>query len=807
MFRLCPKFETNMPIENPVMTCLSKENITSKSASDKKNSILLSTYEHLYPGRVSKLIDGGINFVPDERCDYRYCDVDGHEVLDLHLNGGTFNLGHRNPKLVDILKKSLDHYDIGNHHFPSEPKARLAQTLIECTPGDMQYVVLTPSASEANDVAIKSARFATGRRKIVALDAGYHGRTGLSGAAGDSETAKFFHSDYPDEFITVAFNDLTAMKAALANNDVALVMMETLPATYGFPLPEAGYLTGVKKLCETHGSLFLADEVQTGLGRTGYRWAIEAWGVEPDMLVTGKGLSGGLYPMAALVMNKKTGNWLKDNGWGHVSTFGGADLGCEVAIEAIKLSLAESTLNNVKQQAEYIRQGLDTIKPRFPFFKEIRQKGLVMGLQFSDSAMAYGMMRALYEKGIWAIVAAFDESVLQFKPGLLVDKNYCDELLSRFEEACIWLVNNLNELMMGAKDEQDPELAAIQLLAEKVISHWDIQPAKMNLIKHRENTVFKITAQSGEHFALRIHRHAYHTNEELRSELIWMAALIEQGVRTPNVIKTQQGKLFTRASFEGVKGERQCSLLEWVEGKEFHHLGRVEKGVQAELEIRYEDLGVLAGKLHNQSEQWKSPETFTRQSWDEKGLLGESPLWGRFWEHPLLSREQIDLFLKARLVLQLLLKDLGKSKENYGLIHADFLPENILVNNGELQLIDFDDSGYGWHLFEMATSLFPQADQPFFDELIEAYVSGYRSQRPFSDEQLKLLPAFIMIRAFTYLGWLMTRSGSLKNGDKIALKIAEVLCEYVPELLSELSTSQRVAVEVMHAMKKIIRSK
>ena len=786
------------------MSSLPPKNIRSALASDKKNNILRSTYEHLYPGRVSKLIEGGINFVPAERSGYRYHDVDGREILDLHLNGGTFNLGHRNPELVATLQKSLEHLDIGNHHFPSEPKARLANTLIACTPGDMQYVVLTPSASEANDVAIKSARFATGRRKIVSLDAGYHGRTGLSGAAGDCQTAEFFNSDYPDEFITVPFNDLDAMKNALSNSDVALVMMETLPATYGFPLPDDDYLVGVKTLCEHYGSLYLADEVQTGLGRTGDRWAIEAWHVEPDMLVTGKGLSGGLYPMAALVMNQKTGYWLKENGWGHVSTFGGADLGCEVAIEAIRMSLSETTLRNVRQQADYLRRGLDKIKPRFPFFEEIRQLGLVIGLQFRDSTMAYGMMRALYENGIWAMVAAFDERVLQFKPGLLVDKDYCDEVLKRFEDACVWLVNNLNDLMMGQKDEADPELAAIRLLAAKAIHNWDISPSNIKLIKHRENTVFKVSTHNGQNFALRIHRHGYHTNQELASELMWMKALNDDGIRTPKVIKTNRDTLFAVESHEGVEGKRQCSLLEWVEGVEFHDLGRVEKGVQKELETRYHALGILAAKLHNQSEKWQTPTEFSRQAWDEKGLLGEAPLWGRFWEHPILNKQQKDMFLKARLVLQLLLKDIGKTNANYGLIHADFLPENILVNQGELQLIDFDDSGYGWHLFEMATSLFPQADQAFFDQLVDAYVSGYRTERPFSDAQLALLPAFIMIRAFTYLGWLMSRSGSLKNGEKIALKLAAVLSEYIPELLKELSTTQRVAVEVMHFCQKCI---
>ncbi len=182
-----------------------------KSASSKKNEILKTTSQHLQPGRVSTFLEGGLTFIPGKREGYRMWDVDGHEVMDLHINGGTYNLGHRHPKLVSTLQTALETLDVGNHHFPSEHRAALAKALIENTPGDMQYVVLTPSGGEANDVAIKSARFATGRRKIVSLAAGFHGRSGLSGAAGNNEDAEFFKSDYPNEFIRVPFNDRVRM--------------------------------------------------------------------------------------------------------------------------------------------------------------------------------------------------------------------------------------------------------------------------------------------------------------------------------------------------------------------------------------------------------------------------------------------------------------------------------------------------------------------------------------------------------------------------------------------------------------------
>jgi len=761
-----------------------------------KAEILTSAHRHLYPGRIERMLDGGIDLVPGRREGYRLWDTDGRELLDLHLNGGTFSLGHRNPELCRTLTDGLADWDIGNHHFASAPKAVLAEALVSSAPGQMQYVVLTSSGSEAIDVAIKSARWATGRRRIVALDAGYHGRTGLSGAAGDDEAARYFLSDTPGEFVKVPFNDLDAMRRALCEGDVAAVLMETIPATSGFPLPDDGYLAAVKALCEEFGSLYVADEVQTGLGRTGRLWGVEHWGVAPDILVTGKGLSGGLYPIAAAVLSEPAGRWLNDNGWGHVSTFGGSDIGCLVAMHALKTCSDPATLANVNVQADYLLAGLQQLAERFPFLEEIRHKGLVMGLKFTDRSTGLGMMRALYENGIWAIIAGFDEAVIQFKPGLLIDREYCDEVLTRMENACVWFLQAMNEIMGGGSNSiDDAHLQPIIGLAQLALSHWGLTGANLDVLKHRENTVFKVTAADGRCFVLRVHRRGNNSDADVHSELTWMRALRNDGIATPAVIPAENGDLFVRVG-EGSES-RQCDLLEWLPGTLFNDLGRVEKGMRDEFCDRYEQLGRLAARVHIQSESWQKPVGFERRSWDEEGLLGDQPVMGPFLEHPALTREQKREIVKARLVLREFLKKFGKTAENYGLIHADFLPENILVHDGKLTLIDFDDCGFGWYLFEMATSLFPQINQPFFDDLVAAYAKGYRSERELSDADLEALPAFLMIRGFTYLGWLHTRGQNLKYADRMAEEIIAGLLRFIPELMQELTPFQRLIVSVM----------
>lgn len=402
-------------------------------SSERKRRVLNLSHQYVIPGRVEAFHMFGIDLVIGKRDGYRMWDLDGHELMDFHLNGGTFNVGHRHPEIMKALNEALAELDIGNHHFPSEARANLAEKLAGVT--GLHYTVYASGGSEANDIAIKSSRRFTGRRKIVGIEAGYHGRTGLSGAAGDDSTARYFHSDYPDEFIKVPFDDLDAMEKALAAEDVAAVVMETIPATCGFPVPSDNYLPGVKRLCEQYGTLYVADEVQTGLGRTGHLWGVEAWGVKPDILVTGKGLSGGMYPVAATVMKKDVGAWLKDNGWGHVSTFGGAEIGCHIGARVIDICNDPAALDNAKIIADYLGKGLSEIRQRHPYLIEIRQKGLIIGLKFDDPNGAVQMMKALYDKGIWAIFAGFDLSVLQFKPGLLIDTAYCDEALERFEAA------------------------------------------------------------------------------------------------------------------------------------------------------------------------------------------------------------------------------------------------------------------------------------------------------------------------------------------------------------------------------------
>src|SRR5579862_1707165 len=401
-----------------------------------KQDMLAKSKQFWNPDKTQFWQDAGVPLVIDRREGYYIYDVDGKRLIDTHLNGGTYNLGHRNPEVVAAVTAAMQRFDIGNHHFPSLARTALSEVLVSSAPPGITKVMYGSGGSEAIDIALKSARHATKKRGIVSVIKAYHGHTGLAVATGDERFTDLFLTDRPEEFAHVPFNDLDAMEAALRGRDVAAVIMETIPATYGFPLPAPGYLPGVKRLCERYGALYIADEVQTGLMRTGELWAITKQGIAPDILVSGKGISGGMYPISVVLATENASGWLTEDGFGHMSSFGGAELGCVAALKTLEITCRPEVRSMVHYISALFTEGLGRIQAQYPdWFTGIRQDGLVMGLEFGHPQGAKFVMKRLYENGVWAIFSTLDPSVLQYKPGILLTPALCEELLERTEVA------------------------------------------------------------------------------------------------------------------------------------------------------------------------------------------------------------------------------------------------------------------------------------------------------------------------------------------------------------------------------------
>lgn len=300
---------------------------------------------------------------------------------------------------------------------------------------------------------------------------------------------------------------------------------------------------------------------------------------------------------------------------------------------------------------------------------------------------------------------------------------------------------------------------------EQALALWDLSGAECRLVAGRENRVFRVEAPFGS-AALRLRRPGYRSDAELRSELDWMAAMRKAGLSVPQPIAAACG-----AFLEQVEGFR-VDLLHWLPGQPMGE-GRAPLAL-LDAPAVFARLGAEMARLHAACDAWTPPEGFARVRWDAEGLLGEAPIWGRFWENPTLSPDQRTFFLRFREKAATELARIGGSLDQ-GLIHADLVRENVLLDGDRLHLIDFDDGGWGFRLFDIATALLKHRQEPDYPALEAALLAGYGRVRAVDTVAL---PFFMALRAVTYLGWIVPRlheeGGTARNARFIA--DAEVMC-------------------------------
>lgn len=357
-----------------------------------------------HPGETQSWPEPGL--LIEQRQGYFLHDVDGNRLIDIDLNGGVFNLGHRNPELVETLTMATRRVDVGDHRLPSLAATTLAEALTAATPGDLQYTVCSAGSTELIGIALATARQSKPAGKMLCTSSG----------AGEHDVD------------VVPYNDLGAMEDAMARAAVAAVLIQTMPQSAGFLLPDEGYLQGVKALCERYSALYIADETNIGLMHTGQLWAINGYGVQPDILLVGNGISGGMYPFACGVFSTKPlvipGNRQSS----------GSEPGCLLALKSLEICQRTEVQDLARHISEFIGSGLAAVQRLYPdFVRSFVQHGLVMGLEFAGDDSAQGVMQHLYQHGVW--VSAASPTLVQIKPGTLMSQALAEELLVRVETA------------------------------------------------------------------------------------------------------------------------------------------------------------------------------------------------------------------------------------------------------------------------------------------------------------------------------------------------------------------------------------
>jgi len=299
---------------------------------------------------------------------------------------------------------------------------------------------------------------------------------------------------------------------------------------------------------------------------------------------------------------------------------------------------------------------------------------------------------------------------------------------------------------------------AIRRLAESALDCWGLSGQRLELVMYRENAVFRVETSDKRSAALRVHRPGYHDEAALQSELVWMDYLAKAGLASPSPIADRKGRFVVFQGAEDLTEERAVDMLVWLDGVPLG-ASRAPLSWRADALIRiFRDLGHAMAELHNLSDQWTPLPGFRRHAWDCDGLVGADPFWGRFWESAALTDAQRELFSAVRDTAKSDLEAFRLAGGDYGLIHADLVRENVLVADDGVKLIDFDDGGFGWRMFDIATALYKNRWEPEYPLIEQSLLEGYRDHRPLGDKELGRLPLFTLLRALTYVGWIATRS-------------------------------------------------
>lgn len=384
-------------------------------------------------------------------------DQEGTEFLDLYSGFGVFAIGRNHPTVIKALQETLT-LELPNlvQLDVSILSGLLAKELLKTTPENINKMFFCNSGTEAVESAIKFARYTTKRDKIVFCDHGYHGLTmGSLSLMGEKIFREGFGPLLPD-CISVPFNDLEALEAALSNKDVAAFIVEPIQGK-GVNIPDDNYLPEVERLCKKYGTLFVADEVQTGIGRTGKFWAIDHWGVKPDMICMAKALSGGFVPVGGVAMTEKIMDTVfnrMDRAVVHGSTFGKNNMAMAAGLATLHVIQNEKLVENSLAVGTDIINSLNALSGKYEFLKEARGKGMMIAVEFNSPKSlklkaAWAMLEAankglfcqmitiplFKEHHILTQVAGHGMNVVKLLPPLILTQKDRDNIVNSFDKA------------------------------------------------------------------------------------------------------------------------------------------------------------------------------------------------------------------------------------------------------------------------------------------------------------------------------------------------------------------------------------
>lgn len=395
-----------------------------------------SLYEkHINPGLAGLLRFTGLDKIESHAQGVYVWDTEGKRYLDFLGLYGTLSLGHRHPKVIEAVKAQLDKMPMSVRVMVFEPTARLAAKLAEITPGELSMVYFGNSGTEGVEAALKFARFYSKKTGFITTQNGYHGKTMGALSVTPKEHYQIPAQPLVPGVTVVPFGDAKAIENAIAP-DTAAVIVEPIQGEGGIRIPPEGYLKEVRRITREHGVVMIADEVQTGMGRTGKLWAVNWEDVDPDILVSAKALGGGVMPISATICRPEIMQIYKREPLIHSTTFGGNPLAASAALAAIEVTIEQDMPARALELGNYLMGSLGQLWKAYPeFIQEVRGRGLLVGMEFVDADIGALVVAELATRGILTAFGLNNPKVVRLEPPLIVEKTHIDECIHALDEA------------------------------------------------------------------------------------------------------------------------------------------------------------------------------------------------------------------------------------------------------------------------------------------------------------------------------------------------------------------------------------
>lgn len=362
-------------------------------------------------------------------------DSDGRKFIDCLGGYGMFCLGHRHPKVVEAVKGALDSIPMCGEILFNRPMADLAERLAEITPGNLQYSFFVNSGTEAVEGALKIARLATGRKKYIAAKNAFHGKTYGSLTATGRDLFRKPFEPLLQNFTHVEFGNIEALEAAI-DTETAAFILEPIQGEGGIIVPPDGYLAAVRALCDKYGVLMIADEVQTGIGRTGKWFGVDHEGVTPDIMALAKALGGGIMPIGSFTATPEVWAGLIESPFLHTSTFGGNQMACVAGLATLKVIEEEDLLNRGALAGAYLKKGLEEVQKDYPLvIKDVRGRGMMLGIELTKEGAGGMLMSLMIDSNILVAYTLNNPKVIRMEPSLTMPIEVIDQVLTAFRNA------------------------------------------------------------------------------------------------------------------------------------------------------------------------------------------------------------------------------------------------------------------------------------------------------------------------------------------------------------------------------------